>query len=120
MRCAPALLLAVLACAGCGQRHAQRVVGPATPTAAEQALIERMTTDAFVLIARTDRDGEGRLMITTRQGDQTIRYLAVRPPDGSDRLMAMRAADEPVLEVADDGTRGTGPERRGLGTTVSH
>jgi hypothetical protein len=120
MRCATALLLAVLACAGCSQHRVQRVPGPATPTAAEQALIERMTADPFVLIARADRDGQGRLLITTRQGDQTIRYLAVRPADGSDRLVAMRAADQPMLEVADDGTRGTGPDRRGLGSTVSH
>ncbi|HYE04611.1 MAG TPA: hypothetical protein VEL07_03740 [Planctomycetota bacterium] len=105
------LVLATLALVGCGQR----ALGPVTPSAAEQALIERMTADPFVRIERLERDGQGNLLIITGQGDVTVRYLAVPPEGGGDRLLAQRLIDEPQLDVADDGRIGTGPEARGLG-----
>ncbi len=100
-----------LALAACGQR----ALGPVTPSAAEQALIERMTADPFVRIERLERDEHGNLLIITGQGDVTVRYLAVPPDGGGDRLLAQRLIDEPQVDVADDGRIGTGPERRGLG-----
>ncbi len=102
------LSLALVACD-------QRALGPAVPTAAEQALIERMTADPFVRIQRLERDAQGQLLITTGQGDVTVRYLAVASAGGGDRLLAQPLTDEPELEVADDGLIGTGADRRGLG-----
>ncbi len=105
------LVPVALALVACGPR----ALGPVTPSAAEQALIERMTADPFVRIERLERDEQGNLLIITGQGDVTVRYLAVPPDGGGDRLLAQRLIDEPQLDVADDGRIGTGPERRGLG-----
>lgn len=101
--------LAVLALAvGCG-----RAAGPVvTPTAEEQHLIDIIGTDGFIEVTGLDRDAKGFLLVTTRQGATVVRYQLVAP--AGQPLRIQRIEDRVQLAVGDDGTRGTGPEARGL------
>lgn len=105
-RLAPVLL--VLALAGCGRDAAPAAV----PTAEEQRLLEVLTTDGFVEIVQLERDSRGALIAVTRQGSTRVRYAIAGEP--GQPLALRRIEDRVKLTVADDGTRGTGPEPRGL------
>lgn len=82
------------------------------PTAEEQGLLKLLTMDPFIVVLEYERDLQGRLVVTTRQGDTRPRYLFAAAPGAA--MSIHRLNEEPWLEVADDGTKGTGPEPRGL------
>jgi hypothetical protein len=104
-RCCLAAIVVLLAACG-------RAVPPATPTAEEKRLLELLTMDRFIEIVELERDAQGRLVVTTRQGDTRPRYLFAAAPGGP--LDIQRLDADPRLTVSDDGTKGTGPEPRGL------
>jgi hypothetical protein len=98
------LLVALTACA----REAQQV----TLTAEEQRLLSLLTVDSFIEVMSYERDMQGRLVVRTRQGDTRARYLFAAAPGGP--LDIHRLDDQVTLPVADDGSKGTGPDPRGL------
>jgi len=106
LRLAACVTLLVLLTA-CG-----REVQPIQPTADEQRLIELLTMDRFIEIVEYERDAQSRLVVTTRQGDTRRRYICAPLPSG--QLTIFRLDEERRLLVEDDGTKGTGPEPRGL------
>jgi hypothetical protein len=92
---------------GCGRASPE-----VTPTAEEQHLIDIIRTDGFILVNKLERDAKGFLVVTTRQGVTTVRYQLAAP--AGQPLRIQRIEDRVELAVGDDGTRGTGPETRGL------
>lgn len=101
-----AALLAVLV-AGCGRASPEVAVTPE-----EQHLIDIIRTDGFILVSRLERDAKGFLVVTTRQGSTVVRYQLAAP--AGQPLGIQRIEDRVELAVGDDGSRGTGPEARGL------
>ncbi|MBA3683955.1 MAG: hypothetical protein H0W72_01765 [Planctomycetes bacterium] len=78
-------------------------------SADERRLIGLLTTDPFILVDDQMRNERGELIVITRQGDTRVRYLLAGQP-----LAIHRIIDDIALSVGDDGTRGTGPEKRGI------
>lgn len=103
--CVVATLLLLIT--GCGREQPAVVYTPD-----EQRLLELLTIDPFIEIIETERDSQGRLVVTTRQGDTRARYRFAALAGGP--LDIHRLDDHPRLDVADDGSKGTGPEARGL------
>jgi hypothetical protein len=106
MRCLLVLILALLAACG------REAVPAAVPTAEEQRLLTLLTMDPSVIVREYERDLQGRLVVTTHQGDVCVRYILAAAPGAA--LSIHRLNEEPRLTVANDGTKGTGPEPRGL------
>lgn len=103
--CLLVVILAVLAACG-------RETPAAVPTAEEQHLFKLLTMDPFIEVLEYERDVQGRLVVTTRQGSTHPRYLFAAAPGA--QMSIHRLDEEPRLRVVDDGTKGTGPEPRGL------
>jgi hypothetical protein len=84
------------------------------PSVEENALIDRLCRDSFVVLIDQERNDDGYLVLTTRQGEATVRYLLA--PDGpeSKQLKIRRMVEDFVLNVQEDARIGTGPEPRGL------
>ncbi len=102
VRCAIALAVLLLA-AGCGRATVAKA------TDEERRLIALMTTDPFIVVGELSRNEKGELVVVTSQGDTTVRYLLAGKP-----LAIHRIRDEIAISVGEDGTQGTGPEKRGL------
>lgn len=83
------VLVACLAClAACG---------PGTralpPTDEELRLIACLTRDPFVVVEHSQRDGNGHLLVITRQGRTSKRYL-IAPDDPANPKLRLRPLED--------------------------
>jgi hypothetical protein len=103
---AAAALAAVLV--GCSQRETE----PLQVTEEEQAMLTHLTRDSFVRVTGLQRNDEGRLVVTTQQGNTTVRYQFAPENAASKQLRIRRMAEEFELKVGASDQLGTGPEPR--------
>lgn len=102
-----AALLTLLACVGCIEQRAE-----VQPTAEEQVLLSRLARDPFMVIEGWERDGDQRLVVTTGQGRERVRYV-FKPAQIDDKTLTIhRIDDRSVLEVGESDRLGTGPRHR--------
>lgn len=96
----------VLALAACASRP------QATPDEREAHLLHILDrADPNILVTDLSRDSDGVLVVTTRQGVETVRYRL--EPAGEDLRIA-RVEERVVLPGIEDACHGTGPDDRGL------
>ncbi len=101
--CLPLLFLMV-ACGGAPRTQVE-------PTPAEAHMLRLLRADRAMLILELERDSDGILIVTTRQGDATPRY---RLPRAGESHRIERIEDRVTMHHPSDGFHGTGPEARGL------
>jgi hypothetical protein len=101
-------VLAVLLLVGCGA-YGQR----AQPSPAELRMMAYLTRDPYVVIERTERDGDDHLVVITRQGNVTRRYLIAPDDPTRNDLRLRRLEDECTLDTAPNDQPGGGPPPRG-------
>jgi hypothetical protein len=84
------------------------------PTPAERILLDQVTRDAFVQIAGMERDSEDRLLVTTTQGNRTVRYLLAPAADGGQDLVVRHVNEDLELVTAVEPRRSAKEPTRGL------
>jgi len=94
--------------AGCGGARPPAV----TTSPAEDDLLRVMRADQFLLITHLERDADGDLIVSTRQGEGTPRYRIRHLPNDKLRIEAIE--DRVTMHHVSDGFNGTGPAARGL------
>lgn len=96
----------VLALAACASRP------QATPDEREARLLHVLDrADQNILVTDLSRDGDGILVVTTRQGVETVRY---RLEPAGESLRIARIEDRVLMPGIEDACHGTGPDDRGL------
>jgi hypothetical protein len=103
-----AVTLAMLA--GCDPRDPES----ANISEEENALLVRLTRDPFIEIIDRRRNDEGRLIVTTQQGNTRVRYLIAPDAPVSKELKIRRMVEDFELKVEEPDRIGVGPEPRGL------
>lgn len=98
------LLLLLVACTGAPRTQVE-------PTPAEAHTLRVMRADRALLILELEREQDGTLVVTTRQGEATPRYRLPREGEGH---RIERIEDRVTMHHAGDGVHGTGPQPRGL------
>ncbi len=79
----------------------------------ERRLLAYLVRDPYVVITGTERDADGFLLVLTRQGNRTRRYL-IAPDDPAKPTLRLRLLnDQSTLETAPNPRPGGGPEPRG-------
>jgi hypothetical protein len=93
------LALAFIFAAGCGdERQDNR-----PPTAEEQALLTRLSRDPAVVVQARERNQDGYLVVTTRQGAITVRYVFAPDRFGEKTLNLHRVDDSYRLKEGPQG-----------------
>lgn len=103
-----AVLLACLGFAACGPSETR--VQP--PSDAELRLLAYLARDPFVTIERTERDGDGHLLVITSQGRATRRYLIAPDDPARPDLRLRRLEDDCTLMTAPNDQVGALPVLR--------
>jgi hypothetical protein len=103
-----ALLLPLLLLAACTTSGTR-----AEPTDEERRLLAYLARDPYVEIESTTRDADGHLLIVTRQGRTTQRYLIAPDDPALPALRLRRLEDRSTLETVVNPHPGGGPVPRG-------
>lgn len=106
---ASVLVLSVSALTSCGPAPA-RVV----PNTREEHLLHILRADPHVLVQHLEREANGDLVVTTRQGAETIRYRMPKDARAQKTSEIQRIEDRVTISGLDDGVQGTGDDTRGL------
>ncbi len=99
------LLVAALSVGCTSTRTAERGL-----TAEEQVLMARLTRDPYVVVDTWQRDDDGYLVVTTKQGAATSRYIFKPERPGERRLTIHHIEDVSRLDTAGASPYGTGPQ----------
>lgn len=88
--------------------------GPRTPppNAEELRLMAYLTHDGYVVIDTSERDADGRLIVTTRQGNTRQRYLLAPDDPARPELRLRRLQDECSIDTLPNDRPGINPGRR--------
>lgn len=82
------------------------------PSAEEQRLLAYLARDPFLIIERSERDADGRLLVITRQGRTRQRYL-IAPDDPAKPVLRLRRLEDAcTLVTAPNDHPGGGPPAR--------
>ncbi len=82
-------------------------------TDAELRLLAYLARDPYVVVERTERDADGFLVVITRQGNVTRRYLIAPDDPAKPGLRLRRLDDTCTLETVPNPRPGGGPVGRG-------
>ena len=104
------IALCALALVGCDPRDAES----SRITADENALIDRLTRDPFIVVIDRRRNEDGYLVVSTQQGNTRVRYLFAPDSPASKELKIRRIVEDFTMKVGTSDGLGTGPEPRGL------
>lgn len=83
------VVVACLALVACGPAETRAQA----PSDDELRLLAYLTRDPFVIIDRTERDGDGHLLVVTRQGATRQRYL-IAPDDPAKPTLRLRRLED--------------------------